>query len=417
MRHNSENKITHNLNNSHIVETFSSTEKINNLKSFARIKNLPNATYPDNQKFRSEQNVKGLQKYVSDINNYNASKISVELIVLKENANNKSLSETAQNDVSGEKDNRANSLKFSDRTKIHGNKSQAIEEDDVFEKSVITLAKSISVIQSASYDNNDSEKNSLIESISEHLAQMEENKLDVGQSLFIPNNDLQPQYSSNQTLHSIVQNKHDPFNIQQVDKVSNYKSKESSNIKPRNDTVINEGSLIATQKIKTNFEPASNIEHSKETATINNIATNNFANRPRYSTNEYNNMSRKKLRKNQSIVTPAAILQINSTDANIIDFSRSDNHTKNTRKFSLGDKSEGSPLNYTGRNVVIRKSNFSSNLTNIIKDNENINESEFAPSSKKILLPQKTNKMPSRSNLYLKRFRECIQLGKRCRWS
>ena len=417
LRHNSANKITHNLNNSHIVETFSSTGKINNLKSFARIKNLPNATYLDNHKFRSEQNVKGLQKYASEINNNNASKISVELIVLKENTNNKSLSKIAQNGVSGAKDNITNSLKFSDQTKIHQNKSQPIEKDDVFKKSVITLAKSISVIQNASYDNNGSEKNSLIESINEHLAQMEENKLDVGQSLFIPYNDLQPQYSSNQTLHSIVQNKHDPFDIQQVDKVSNYKSKESSKIKPSNDTIINEGSHIASQKIKTNFEPASSIKRLKETATINNIATNNSANRPRYSTIEYNNMSRKKLRKNQNIVTPAAILQINNADSNIIDFSRSDNYTKNTIKFSLDDKSEGSTLNYTGKTDVIRESNSSSTVTHIIKDNKNRNISELEHSSKKILRPQKTNKMPSRSNLYLKRFRECIQLGKRCRWS
>ena len=117
------------------------------------------------------------------------------------------------------------------------------------------------------------------------------------------------------------------------------------------------------------------------------------------------------------MLLPGAVLQINNTKTNIIDFSQSDNYAENTKISSQADDIlEGSIMNYTGRDDLIRNSNVG-NVTHIIKEEENTSKSAVVPKHKSILRTQKTNKMPSQSNLYLRRFRECIQLGKRCRWS
>ena len=103
-------------------------------------------------------------------------------------------------------------------------------------------------------------------------------------------------------------------------------------------------------------------------------------------------------------------------ESNIIDFSQSDNYTKNTKNHSLGDISEASTLNYTGGNGALRKTKVN-NVTHIIKETQNIVNNTIVPKKKEIVRIQKNHIMPVRSNLYLKRFKECIRLGKRCRWS
>ena len=151
MSNNITHKIGHNLSNSHVLEIVSSTtEQVNNLKSSFNLRIWPNATSPNNHNFEERQNVKTLEKYATE---NNSKEINVELIVLKGVANNKSLSTVDANNVSVVKDNRISSRKNNKQRIRHGIKSQALEED-VVEKNVITLAKSISLLQNASYNYN-----------------------------------------------------------------------------------------------------------------------------------------------------------------------------------------------------------------------------------------------------------------------
>ena len=416
LRNNITHEIRHNLSNFHnVVEKILSSTKdqITNLKSSLNLRIGPNVTSSHNRNFELERNVKTLEKYAPK-NKNNSNKISVEIIVLKEDTNNKSLSTVEPNDVSVAKDNRINSLKDNNQKITHGIKSQALEEKDVAEKNVITLAKSISVLQNASYNyNSGGAKSSLTTTTNKQMPPIIKNKLEQSQNKLDPKKDLQHQFGSNRTVYyeNKIRN-----NFQQVNEISDTMTIIRPNINTHNVTIKKELAFMNTRKNDSSFRYDDNIKESAKTIKGSVLEASYSTNQQKYSNIEHNKPPRQKLRKNPNILPPPAILQTNNKKSNIIDFRRSDNYTKTNKTYSLGDISETKPLNYTGGNDAMRKTKVN-NVTHIIKEKENIGKNVIVPKKKEIVRLEKNHIMPVRSNLYLKRFRECIRLGKRCRWS
>ena len=413
LRNNSNYEIVQYANNSHTIATFSAAEQKNNSKSFSDAKDLLIVTSPDKNTSKAVENVKTLEINANNTKHNNISKINDELVVLKENTNNKSLSKIVHKSVSVAKDNRNDSLNIDRRLN-----SKAVEHDDVFEESVITLANSISLLDDASY-NNVGAKNSLAEAVTTHLPPTNENELDLSQITFGQNKDLQFPYVLNQTLTSEIRNKNASFDFQQVYENSNSTKVIPYSNKARNNTMITEGSTEKTKKILTGLKEVQKLKEFHRIVDTSYLSTNSSANQERYSDFELDNMLREESQENPNILPPAVILQINSTNTDNIDFSKSDNYTKSIRIASQADdifEDKESPMNYTGRSDIIRKSNVN-NVKNIIKKMKITSKSAVVPENRRILRTQKPNKMPPKRNLYLKRFRECIKLGRRCRWS
>ena len=413
LRNNSTYEIVQNANNSHTIATFSAAEQKNNSKSFPDAKDLPKITSPNKNNSKAVENVKTLTINANKTKHNNTSKMNDELVILKENTNNQSLSKIVHKSVSVAKDNRNDSLNFDHRLN-----SKVVDHDDVFEESVITLTNSISLLHGAS-NNKVSAKNSLVRAITTHLPPTNEIELDLSQITFGQNKDLQFPYVWNQTLTSEIQNKNASFDFQQVYTNSNSTKPIPSSSKARNNTMITEVSIEKTKKILIDLKAEQKLKEFHRIVDTSYLSTNSSANQERYSDFELDNMLREKSQENPNILPPAVILQINSTNTDNIDLSKSDNYTKGIRISSQADdifEEKESPMNYTGRSDIIRKSN-ANNVKNSIKKMKITTKSAVVPENRRILRTQKPNKMPPRSNLYLKRFRECIKLGRRCRWS
>ena len=413
LRNNSTYEIVPNANNSHTIASFSAAEQANNLKSFSDAKDLPKITSPNKNNSKAVEYVKTLVINPNNTKHNNTSKINYELVVLVENTNNQSLSKIVHKSVSVAKDNRNDSLNIDHRLN-----SKAVEHDDGFEESVITLANSISLLDGASY-NNVSAKNSLVGAVTTNLPPSNENELDLSQITFGQNKDLQFPYVWNQTLTSEIEKKNASFDFQQVYENSNSTKVIPSSSKSRNNSMITEGSIEKTKKILIGLKEEQKLKEFHRIVDTSYLATNNSSNQERHSDFELDNTLREESQENPNILPPAVILEINSTNTGNIDLSKSNNYTKSIRIPSQADdifEDKESPMNYTRRSDIIRKSNVN-NAKNSIKKMKITSRSAVVPENRRILRTQKPNKMPPKSNLYLKRFRECIKLGRRCRWS